>query len=121
MGVTAESVVLVATGLLDLVLTAADIRHAQASAGALFLLRNLALAAESKVHFVADPRALPVLLSAAGRAGQNAEAGAYAAAALWALLYQGEKVPALPPLLKHCRVVSSSCIILSQPVHCILS
>lgn len=85
---------MVATGLLDLVLTAADMRHAQASACALFLLRNLALAAESKVHFVANPRALPVLLGAAGRAGQYAEAGAYAAAALWALLYQGEKVPA---------------------------
>ena len=77
---------------MDLVLTAAEMRHSQASACALFLLRNLALAAESKVHFVANPRALKVLLSAAGRVEQNAEAGAYAAAALWALVYQGEKV-----------------------------
>lgn len=68
--------------------------HASASACALFLLRNLALAGDSKVHFVANPRALPVLLAAAGRAGQNTEAGAYASAALWALLYQGEKVRA---------------------------
>ena len=101
---TAESVVVGATGLLDLVLTAADMRHAQASACALFLLRNLALAAESKVHFVANPRALPVLLAAAYRAGQNAqnaEAGAYAAAALWALVYQGEKVPASPAQTLH--------------------
>ena len=65
--------------------------HAAASAKALFLLRNLALAAENKVHFVTNPRALPVLLAAAAGAGHNAEAGAYAASALWALVHQGEK------------------------------
>ena len=79
-------------GLLDLSLTAANMQHSQASASALLLLRNLALAAENKVHFVANPRVLPVLLGAAGKAGQNAEAGAHAAAALWALVHQGEKV-----------------------------
>ena len=67
-------------------------KHAAASASALFLLRNLALAPENKVQFVANPRALPVLLAAAARAGQQTEAGAYAASALWALVYQGEKV-----------------------------
>ena len=67
-------------------------RNAQASADALLLLRNLALAPENKVHFVAKPRALPVLLAAAARAGQNADGGAPAASALWALVHQGEKV-----------------------------
>ncbi len=85
-------------GLLDLPLTAAQLHHAAASAKALFLLRNLALAAENKVHFVTNPRALPVLLAAAARAGHNAEAGAYAASALWALVHQGEKVSPLPPV-----------------------
>ena len=79
-------------GLLDLILTAAALKHTAASSSALFLMRNLALAPENKVQFVANPRALPTLLAAAARAGQNAEAGAYAASALWALLYQGEKV-----------------------------
>ncbi len=79
-------------GLLDLILTAADMRHAPAATNALLLLRNLALAAENKVHFVANPRALPVLVAAAARGGQHAEAGAYAASALWSLVHQGEKV-----------------------------
>ena len=77
---------------MDMSLTAAEMRHPVASATALLLLRNLALAAENKVHFLANPRALPSLLTAAGRAGQNAEIGAHAAAALWALVHQGEKV-----------------------------
>ncbi len=85
-------------GLLDLALTAAQLHHAAASAKALFLLRNLALAAENKVHFVTNPRALPVLLAAAARAGHNAEAGVYAASALWALMHQGEKASPLPPV-----------------------
>ncbi len=85
-------------GLLDLALTAAHMHHAAASAKALFLLRNLALAAENKVHFVTNPRALPILLAAAARAGHNAETGAYAASALWALVHQGEKVSPLAPV-----------------------
>lgn len=86
------AIFVVFAGLLDLSLTAANMQHSQASASAMLLLRNLALAPENKVHFVANPRALPVLLGAAGKAGQNAEAGAHAAAALWALVHQGEKV-----------------------------
>ena len=86
-------------GLLDLALTAAQLNHVAASAKALFLLRNLALAAENKVHFVTNPRALPVLLAAAARAGHNAEAGTYAASALWALVHQGEKAKPLGPCL----------------------
>ena len=85
-------------GLLDLALTAAQLHHAAAFAKALFLLRNLALAAENKVHFVTNLRALPVLLAAAARAGHNAEAGAYAASALWALMHQGEKASPLAPV-----------------------
>ena len=50
------------------------------------------MAAENKVQFVTNPRALPLLVAAAAKAGQNAEAGAYAAGALWALVHQGEKV-----------------------------
>lgn len=79
-------------GLLDLLLAAAEQRNAAASCNALFALRNLALAGENKAHFVANPRALPVLVAAACRAGQNTQAGAFAAAALWALVHQGEKV-----------------------------
>ncbi|DBB03962.1 TPA: hypothetical protein ACH3X1_013032 [Trebouxia sp. C0004] len=92
-----------APGLLDLALTAAHMHHAAASAKALFLLRNLALAAGNKVHFVTNPRALPVLLAAAARAGHNAEAGAYAASALWALVHQGEKVKASLRSLPHAQ------------------
>ena len=92
-------------GLLDLALTAAQLHHAPASAKALFLLRNLALAAENKVHFVTNPRALPVLLAAAARAGHNAEAGAYAASALWALVHQGEKAS---PLAAVCTLLYQS-------------
>jgi len=84
---------------LDLALTAAQLHHAAGSAKALFLLRNLALAAENKVHFVTNPRALPVLLAAAARAGHNAEAGACAASALWALVHQGEKASPLDACL----------------------
>jgi len=47
-------------GLLDLALNAAQLHHAAAFAKALFLLRNLALAAENKVHFVTNLQALPV-------------------------------------------------------------
>ena len=79
-------------GLLDLILTAVAVKHTAAAASALFLLRNLALAPENKVQFVANPRALPILLAAAARAGQQPEAGSHAASALWALVYQGEKV-----------------------------
>ena len=79
-------------GLLDLLLTAAEQRHATASCNALFVLRNLALAGENKAHFVANPRALPVLVAAACRAEHNSQAGAFAAAALWGLVHQGEKV-----------------------------
>ena len=75
-----------------MLLTAAEQRNAAASCNALFALRNLALAGENKAHFVANPRALPVLVAAACRAGQNTQAGAFAAAALWALVHQGEKV-----------------------------
>ncbi|KAL0055596.1 hypothetical protein WJX82_002269 [Trebouxia sp. C0006] len=92
-----------APGLLDLALTAAQLHHAAGSAKALFLLRNLALAAENKVHFVTNPRALPVLLAAAARAGHNAEAGACAASALWALVHQGEKVKASLRSLPHAQ------------------
>lgn len=79
-------------GLLDLLLTAAEQRHSTASCNALLVLRNLALATENKAHFVANPRALAVLLAGASRAGQNPQAGAYAAGALWGLVHQGEKV-----------------------------
>lgn len=91
-------------GLLDLILTAAEMRHTSASANAHFVLRNLAMAAENKVHFVANPRALPVLLAAAAKAGQNTEAGAYAASALWALVHQGEKAGPFFTQCSTCRV-----------------
>ncbi len=116
-------------GLLDLALTAAQLHHAAGSVKALFLLRNLALAAENKVYFVTNPRALPVLLAAAARAGHNAEAGAYAASALWALVHQGEKANPLAPVctllyqsskqthLGSCHGLSQACWLSLEFVH----
>jgi rotatin len=44
------------------------------------------------VHLLAHPRTLPCLLAAVERVAEAPRAAATAASALWALLYQGEKV-----------------------------
>ena len=87
-------------GLLDLVLSAADSRHAAASTAALFLLRNLAFLPGNKAHYVSNPRALPLLARAALHTQGPPEKAALAASALWALMHQGERVrPALADVL----------------------
>ena len=87
-----SAVMHVSAGLLDLVLSAADSRHAAASTAALFLLRNLAFLPGNKAHFVSNPRALPLLVKAALHTEGAPEKAALAASALWALMHQGERV-----------------------------
>lgn len=87
-----RAVLHVNAGLLDLVLSAADSRHAAASTAALFLLRNLAFLPGNKAHYVSNPRALPLLVKAALHTQGPPEKAALAASALWALMHQGERV-----------------------------
>ena len=95
-----QAVMHVSAGLLDLVLSAADSRHAAASIAALFLLRNLAFLPGNKAHYVSNPRALPLLAGAALHTQGPPEKAALAASALWALMHQGERVrPGLADVL----------------------
>ena len=83
-------------GALDLVLDVAAQAKAPAD-DAMFLLRNLAFAPEAKSHFLSNPRVVPALLEAAEGAGAGAGAArraALATSALWALVYNGQKVKA---------------------------
>ncbi|KAK9824474.1 hypothetical protein WJX72_010621 [[Myrmecia] bisecta] len=102
-----------APGLLDLILSCAEQRSGPASAAAFFLLRNLTFALENKAHFVTNHRALPLLLAAVERGAEQPEAAAYAASALWGLVYQGEKVKAalrgLPSLRTRLQSAHSAC------------
>ena len=67
------------------------------AADALFFLRNLAFSAhrDSKAHFTANPRTLGVLCDAVDRGLRRPRLAVLASSALWALLYDGQKVKAL--------------------------
>ena len=67
------------------------------AADALFFLRNLAFSAhrDSKAHFTANPRTLGVLCDAVDRGLRSPRLAVLASSALWALLYNGQKVKAL--------------------------
>ncbi|CAG9465830.1 unnamed protein product [Pedinophyceae sp. YPF-701] len=81
-------------GMVDLLLDAAAGPHAGASRAALLCLRNLAFTTDAKAHFLASPRTLEIVVAAAELGTADPESSASAAAALWALVYNGERVKA---------------------------
>tara|TARA_B100001094_G_scaffold290198_1_gene307603 strand:+ start:214 stop:2970 length:2757 start_codon:yes stop_codon:yes gene_type:complete len=82
------------TGLLDVVYDIIEIGNHAVKSDATFFLRNLAFLAENKPHFIANKRTLALLLGAVDGDFSNIRASAYAASAMWALLYNGQKVKA---------------------------
>ena len=81
-------------GLMDVVYDLAEMGNRAVTNDAMFFLRNLAFLPENKPHFVANKRTLALLLSAVDGNFSNVRAAAYAASAMWALLYNGQKVKA---------------------------
>lgn len=80
-----------------MVIRVAEVMEPQASAPAFLMLRNLAHSRETQPHFAANPRILPLLLTALeSRAsigmGSKGSVLIIAASTLLSLLYHGEKV-----------------------------
>lgn len=82
------------SGLMDVVYDLAEMGNRALTNDAMFFLRNLAFLPENKPHFVANERTLALLLSAVDGNFSNVRAAACAASAMWALLYNGQKVKA---------------------------
>lgn len=80
--------------LLDTLLELLQHPCAAVSTRAAATLRNVTLCSEAKAFFLARPGRLGSMVDVLGQAGQHSTRAAYAASALWGLVYQGEKVKA---------------------------
>lgn len=78
--------------LLDTLLELLQHPCAAVSTRAAATLRNVTLCSEAKAFFLARPGRLGSMVDVLGQAGQHSTRAAYAASALWGLVYQGEKV-----------------------------
>ncbi|KAL6758343.1 hypothetical protein V8C86DRAFT_2600101 [Haematococcus lacustris] len=68
--------------------------HQDLTSSCLLLLRNLCFSPDAKTHLLAHPRLLPCLVAHAETPREASRPAALATAAIWTLIYQGEKVKA---------------------------
>lgn len=81
-----------AGSMLEVLLGLVQHQRTGVAAAAAAVIRNAALQPENMAHFLSRAGALRVLVDALAAAEQQPSRAAYAAGALWALAYQGEKV-----------------------------
>ena len=108
-----------AAGALDLIAllvdppTGAPKTPSQILEASLLLLRNLCYSPDAKAHLLAHPSLLSSCLAQIERAAEAPKASSLASSALYALVYQGEKVKAavrrLPNALERLTVIKCTC------------